>query len=105
MKRLLPIILIALTACAKEEPKVDWPQVYLSNEWVVSEEVTFADTHDPSVIKLEDGRRLSVLYAAQLTAAPTPVGLRPPSVGPASIAIQIQPITSSQTNTRGGSKT
>lgn len=51
------------------------------------------------------GYRSPVNYAAQLTAAPTPVGLRPPSVGPASTAIQIQPITSSQTNTRGGSKT
>jgi len=51
------------------------------------------------------GYRSPVNYAAQLTAAPTPVGLRPPSVGPASTPIQIQPITSSQTNTRGGSKT
>uniref|UniRef100_UPI00404ADA61 integrase core domain-containing protein n=1 Tax=Cephaloticoccus sp. TaxID=1985742 RepID=UPI00404ADA61 len=51
------------------------------------------------------GYRSPVNYAAQLTAAPTPVGRRPPSVGPASTAIQIQPITSSQTNTRGGSKT
>ena len=79
MKRLLPIILIALTACAKEEPKVDWPQVYLSNEWVVSEEVTFADTHDPSVIKLEDGRRLSVLYDGKSnweTASEWPVGTK-----------------------------
>lgn len=65
MKRLLPIILFAFAGCAKEEPKVDWPQVYLNNEWVVSEEVTFVDYHDPSVIKLEDGRRLSVLYGGK----------------------------------------
>ena len=79
MKRLLPIILIALTACTKEEPKVVWPQVYLSNEWVVSEEVTFADTHDPSVIELEDGRRLSVLYNGKSnwkTASEWPVGTK-----------------------------
>ena len=79
MKRLLPIILIALTACAKEEPKVDWPQVYLNNEWVVSEEVTFAKTSDPSVIKLEDGRRLSVLYDGESnweTASEWPVGTK-----------------------------
>ena len=79
MKRLLPIILIALTACTKEEPKVDWPQVYLNNEWVVSEEVAFADTHDPSVIEMEDGRRLSVLYnwkSNWKTASEWPVGTK-----------------------------
>lgn len=51
------------------------------------------------------GYRSPVNYAAQLTAVPTPVGLRPPFVGTASTATTIQPITSSQTNTPGGSKT
>ena len=51
------------------------------------------------------GYRSPVNYAAQLTAAPTPVGLRPPSVGTASTATKIQPTTSSQANTPGGSKT
>lgn len=79
MKRLLSFALIALTGYTKEEPKVDWPQVYLNNEWVVSEEVTFADTHDPSVIELEDGRRLSVLYDGKSnweTASKWPVGTK-----------------------------
>ena len=79
MKRLLPIILIALTGCTKEEPKVDWPQVYLNNEWVVSEEVTFVDYHDPSDIVLEDGRRLSVLYDGKSnweTVSEWPVGTK-----------------------------
>ena len=62
MNRLLPLLILIFSGCVKEEPKVDWPQVYLNNEWVVSEEVAFADTHDPSVIEMEDGRRLSVLY-------------------------------------------
>lgn len=51
------------------------------------------------------GYRSPVNYAAQLTAVPTPVGLRPPSVGTAPTTTPLQPITSSQTNTPGGSKT
>jgi len=51
------------------------------------------------------GYRSPVNYAAQLTADPTPVGLRSPSVGSASSATHIQPITNSQTNTRGRPKT
>ena len=79
MKWRFSLILIVLTGYTKEEPKVDWPQVYLSNEWVVSEEVTFADTHDPSVIEMEDGRRLSVLYNGSSnweTASEWPVGTK-----------------------------
>jgi hypothetical protein len=51
----------------------------LNNEWVVSEEVTFVDKHDPSVIKLEDGRRLSVLYDGKSnweTASEWPAGTK-----------------------------
>ena len=51
------------------------------------------------------GYRSPVNYAAQITAVPTPVGLRPPSVGTAPTTTLLQPITSSQTNTPGGSKT
>ena len=51
------------------------------------------------------GYRSPVNYAAQLTAVPTPVGLRPPSVGTAQTITPLQPRTSSQTNTPGGSKT
>lgn len=51
------------------------------------------------------GYRSPVNYAAQLTAVPTPVGLRPPSVGTAPTTTLLQPITSSQTDTSGGSKT
>ena len=51
------------------------------------------------------GDRSPVNYAAQLTAVPTPVGLRPPSVGTAQTTTPLQPRTSSQTNTPGGSKT
>jgi hypothetical protein len=59
----LPVLLIAgLAGCAQKEPEVNWSQVYRNNEWVVTETVTFAQTNDPSDIKLEDGRRLSVLY-------------------------------------------
>ena len=79
MKLLLPIILIALTGCAKEEAKTDWPQFYLDNEWMVSEEVTFISTHDRGVIKLEDGRRLSVLYDGKSnweTVSEWPVGTK-----------------------------
>jgi hypothetical protein len=79
MKRLFPIVLIVLTGCSKEAPKIDWPQVYLNNEWVVSEEVTYVDYHDPSVIVLEDGRRLSVLYDGRSnweTVSEWPVGTK-----------------------------
>ena len=79
MKQLLSIVLILFAGCTKEEAVVDWPQVYLNNEWVVSEEVTFADTHDPSVIELEDGRRLSVFYDGKSnwkTASEWPVGTK-----------------------------
>ena len=79
MNRLLPLLILIFSGCVKEEPKVDWPQVYLNNEWVVSEEVSFADTHDPSVIELEDGRWLSVLYDGESnweTASEWPVGTK-----------------------------
>ena len=51
------------------------------------------------------GYRSPVNYAALLTAGPTPVGLRPPSVGTAQTTTPLQPRTSSQTNSPGGSKT
>jgi hypothetical protein len=44
-----------------------WARVYRDNEWLVTERVVFAGTHDSSVIELQDGVRLDVLYPDQAT--------------------------------------
>lgn len=76
----LPVLLIAgLAGCAQKEPEVNWSQVYRDNEWIVTEDVTYVQTHDPSDIRLEDGRRLAVLYNARSnweTASDWPAGTK-----------------------------
>ncbi len=44
-----------------------WARVYRDNEWLVTERVLFAETRDPSVIELQDGVRLDVLYPDRAT--------------------------------------
>lgn len=63
MNRVIVLMAMGLVAWSPlVADQIDWTQISRDNEWVFTESVVFADTHDPSVIKLEDGRRLSVLY-------------------------------------------
>jgi hypothetical protein len=53
--------------------------IYLDLRWLTRETVLFAAQHDPSVIRLQDGRWLSVVYggrAQRETAGTWPVGQR-----------------------------
>lgn len=74
---LLLLLLLGPTPARGDTSSSD--AIYLDLRWLTHETVFYAAQHDPSVIRLRDGRRLSVVYGGRTnweTAGAWPVGLR-----------------------------